>query len=241
MQLVHFISVHGCRMWELWCPVIQSFTVLILLLLIAPLFLLLHVHVHDQVFHTILYIYINFIQIQKNFKSEQLFLEATSISNRERSKLLMPLGNLSNVIICRMILLTLKNYICYYRSACILWCYSSQSYKPYWRTVTWPIHTPPQTALCRIDIPIWQTPNYKKLKYLHVRMESQLISTIYRVISALCNFRYSTLGYSIHRLEFTQTHLCFKRDNLRHWNSFAQITGPKWGRIKRGQIFPDIQ
>lgn len=160
MQLVHFISVHGCRMWELWCPAIQSFTVLILLLLIAPLFLLLHVHVHDQVFHTILYIYINFIHIQKNFKSEQVFLEATNISNRKRSKLLMPLGNLSNVIICRMILLTLQKFICYYRSACILWSYSSQSYKLYWRTVTWPIHTPPQTALCRIDIPIWQTLNY---------------------------------------------------------------------------------
>lgn len=116
MQLVHFISVHGCRMWELWRPVIQSFTVLILLLLIAPLFLLLHVH--DQVFYTIhvLYIYINFIQIQKNFKSEQVFLEATDISNRKRSKLLMPLGNLSNVIICRMILLTLQKFICYYRS-----------------------------------------------------------------------------------------------------------------------------
>lgn len=178
---------------------------------------------------------------KKNFKSEQVFLEATDISNCKRSKLLMPLGNLSNVIICRMILLTLQKFICYYRSACILWCYSSQSYKPYWRNVTWPIHTPPQTALCRIDIPIWQTPNYKKLKNLHVRMESQLISTIYRVISALCNFRYPTLGYSIPRLEFTQTNLCLKRDNLRHWNSFAQITGPKWGRIKRGRIFPDIQ
>lgn len=160
MQLVHFISVHGCRMWELWFPVIQVITVLILLF-IAPLFLLLHVH--DQVFYTIqvLYIYINFIHIQKkNFKSEQVFLEATDISNRKRSKLLMPLGNLSNVIICRMILLTLQKLICYYRSACILWCYSSQSYKPYWRTVTWPIHTPPQTALCRIDIPFWQTLNY---------------------------------------------------------------------------------
>lgn len=160
MQLVHFISEHGCRMWELWCLVIQVITVLILLLLIAPPFLLLRVYVHDQVFHTILYIYINSIHIQKNFKSEQVFLEANNISNRKRSKLLMPLGNLSNVIICRMILLTLQKFICYYRSACILWCYSSQSYKSYWRTVTWPIHTPPQTALCRIDIPFWQTLNY---------------------------------------------------------------------------------
>lgn len=161
MQLVHFISVHGCRMWELWCPVIQVITVLILLLLIAPLFLLLHVH--DQVFlhHTcIIHLHKFYSHPKKKFKSEQVFLEATDISNCKRSKLLMPLGNLSNVIICRMILLTLQKFICYYRSACILWCYSSQSYKPYWRTVTWPIHTPPQTALCRIDILIWQTPNY---------------------------------------------------------------------------------
>lgn len=148
----------------------------------------------------------------------------------------MPLGNLSNVIICRMILLTLQKFMllqkCMYTLMLfitILQTLSKDCNLAYTHSAS--------------DCPMQDRyPHLTDTKlHLHVRMESQLISTIYRIISALCNFRYSTLGYSIPRLEFTQTHLCLKRDNLRHWNSFAQITGPKWGRIKRGRIFPDIQ